>query len=94
MRPGRIEQGGIDACCLKDDGSGLGFRATRPDNSDQGRRLLRPGKRRGQPSARWIGQDGHDYVGPSNRLEPSEVQDVHLALSGLDPETARSSSST
>jgi hypothetical protein len=39
-----------------------------------------------QPSARWIGQDGHDYVGPSNRLEPSEVQDMHIALSGLDPQ--------
>jgi hypothetical protein len=39
----------------------------------------------GQPQARWVGQDGHDYVGPSNRLEPSEVQDVHIALSGLDP---------
>jgi len=39
-----------------------------------------------QPSARWVGQDGHDYVGPNNRLEPSEIQDMHLALSGLDPE--------
>lgn len=38
-----------------------------------------------QPSARWIGQDGHDYVGPNNRPESSEVQDVHIALSGLDP---------
>ncbi len=35
--------------------------------------------------ARWLGQDGHDFVGPHGRLEPSEVQDIHLALSGLDP---------
>jgi hypothetical protein len=39
-----------------------------------------------QLSIRWIGQDGHDYVGPNNRLEPSDVQDVHLAVAGLDPE--------
>jgi hypothetical protein len=39
-----------------------------------------------RPRVRWVGQDGHDYVGPSNRLEPSGVQDMHFALSGLDPE--------
>ncbi len=39
-------------------------------------------------SVRWMGQDGQDYVGPSNRLEPSEVQDVHLALGGLNPARA------
>jgi hypothetical protein len=38
-----------------------------------------------QVSARWIGQDGHDYVAPNNRLEPSDVQDIHIALGGLDP---------
>ncbi|QEH36819.1 hypothetical protein OJF2_54040 [Aquisphaera giovannonii] len=37
------------------------------------------------PSIRWIGQDGHDYVAPNNRREPSGVQDVHLVLEGLDP---------
>ena len=37
------------------------------------------------PSGRWVGQDGHDYVSPHNRLEPSDVQDMHLVLSGLDP---------
>ncbi|MGC8643932.1 MAG: hypothetical protein ACP5XB_29080 [Isosphaeraceae bacterium] len=36
-------------------------------------------------SARWVGQDGHDYVSPHNRLEPSDVQDMHIILSGLDP---------
>jgi hypothetical protein len=36
-------------------------------------------------SVRWIGQDGQDFVSPNNRLEPSEVQDIHLALGGLDP---------
>jgi len=35
--------------------------------------------------ARWIGQDRHDYVGPHSRLEPSEIQDIHIALFGLDP---------
>ena len=39
-----------------------------------------------QPSVKWVGQDGHDYVGPNNRLEPSEVQDMHFVLSGLDPQ--------
>ena len=39
-----------------------------------------------QPSVKWVGQDGHDYVGPNNRLEPSEIQDMHLVLSGLDPQ--------
>ena len=34
---------------------------------------------------RWIGQDGQDHVGPSNRLEASDVQDIHLSLGGLDP---------
>ena len=36
-------------------------------------------------SVRWIGQDGQDYVSPNNRMEPSEVQDIHLSLGGLDP---------
>ncbi len=34
---------------------------------------------------RWIGQDGQDFVSPNNRMEPSEVQDIHLLLGGLDP---------
>ena len=37
------------------------------------------------PAVRWVGQDGHDFVGPNNRLDPSEIQDMHLAISGLDP---------
>ena len=41
-----------------------------------------PGSQRG---ARWVGQDGHDFVGPNNRPEPSDVQDVHIILGGLDP---------
>ena len=36
-------------------------------------------------SVRWIGQDGHDYVGPGNQLKPSDIQDIHLELGGLDP---------
>lgn len=39
----------------------------------------------GGPVARWIGQDGKDFVGPHNRFEPSDVQDVHVALGNLDP---------
>lgn len=39
----------------------------------------------GGPVARWIGQDGKDFVGPNNRFEPSDVQDVHIALGNLDP---------
>ena len=36
-------------------------------------------------SARWLGQDGHDYVGPNERLAPSDIQDIHIAIAGLDP---------
>ncbi len=35
--------------------------------------------------ARWIGQDGHDHVGPGNQANPSDVQDIHIKLAGLDP---------
>ena len=45
------------------------------------------------PTVKWIGQDGHDYVGPNNSLEPSEIQDMHLVLGGLDP-AGKSPSST
>jgi hypothetical protein len=34
-------------------------------------------------AARWIGQDGHDFVGPSSELKPSGVQDIHIRLQGL-----------
>ena len=36
-------------------------------------------------SARWLGQDGHDYVGPHERLAASDIQDIHIAIAGLDP---------
>ena len=36
-------------------------------------------------SARWLGQDGHDYVGPNDKLAPSDIQDIHIAIAGLDP---------
>jgi hypothetical protein len=36
-------------------------------------------------SARWVGQDGHDYVGPHETLAPSDIQDIHIAIAGLDP---------
>ena len=34
-------------------------------------------------SARWIGQDGNDYVGGTDRREPNDKQDAHIAISGL-----------
>ncbi len=39
----------------------------------------------GRLTVRWLGQDGRDYVGPHGRLEPSEIQDIHLVVEGLDP---------
>ncbi|HEY2159408.1 MAG TPA: hypothetical protein VGH33_27530, partial [Isosphaeraceae bacterium] len=35
------------------------------------------------PSGRWLGQDGHDFVGKAAAPGPSDVQDLHFALSGL-----------
>ena len=43
------------------------------------------GRASGRFSARWVGQDGHDYVGPSDKLGPSDIQDIHIAIAGLDP---------
>ncbi|MDR3623053.1 MAG: hypothetical protein P4L85_27115 [Paludisphaera borealis] len=40
----------------------------------------------GRPVARWIGQDGQDFVANNNRREPNDVQDVHIVLSNLDPD--------
>jgi hypothetical protein len=31
----------------------------------------------------WVGQDGHDLVGPSAQIGPSDVQDVRIGLTGL-----------
>jgi len=33
--------------------------------------------------AQWIGQDGHDLVGPGPAVGPDGIQDVHIALSHL-----------
>jgi hypothetical protein len=38
-----------------------------------------------QPSGVWLGQDGHDLVGPYPVAVPDGSQDVHVALSGLNP---------
>ncbi len=38
---------------------------------------------RGRLSGTWLGQDGHDFVGPSSKLAPSDVQDLHIRLAGL-----------
>jgi hypothetical protein len=38
------------------------------------------------PSAKWLGQDGHDYIDLGEAKQPSEVQDIHIALAGLPPE--------
>lgn len=34
-------------------------------------------------TARWIGQDGEDRVGPSREIKPSGVQDIRIKLAGL-----------
>jgi hypothetical protein len=34
-------------------------------------------------AGRWVGQDGHDFVGPSSEAKPSGVQDVRMQLVGL-----------
>jgi hypothetical protein len=47
--------------------------------------LYQPAKSTGRLIVRWIGQDEHDYVGPNNRANPSDVQDIHLELGNLDP---------
>ncbi len=49
----------------------------------------RPAQVRGGASeklaARWVGQDGKDFVGPSSETKPSGIQDVHIQLVGLPP---------
>jgi hypothetical protein len=37
----------------------------------------------GPLSGAWIGQDGRDYAGPYPKLEPNQIQDIHIALRGL-----------
>jgi hypothetical protein len=37
----------------------------------------------GDPTGTWLGQDGHDLVGPSSALGPSGIQDIHIAVSNL-----------
>src|SRR3954470_21722722 len=39
----------------------------------------------GRLSARWLGQDGRDLVGPSAEPKPNDVQDIHILLGGLAP---------
>src|SRR5689334_18378165 len=36
-------------------------------------------------TARWLGQDGADRVGPRSDPGPSDVQDIHIRLDGLPP---------
>src|SRR5262249_36550742 len=38
----------------------------------------------GGPSAAWIGQDGHDYVGPNATVAADGIQDIHIQVTGLD----------
>src|SRR3954454_3683108 len=35
------------------------------------------------PTASWVGQDGHDLVGPYSTPGPDDVQDIHIALANL-----------
>ena len=37
----------------------------------------------GDPTALWVGQDGVDLAGPTARLGPSDVQDIHIGLANL-----------
>src|SRR4051812_6668388 len=37
------------------------------------------------PTGTWVGQDGHDFVGPSSEIKPSDVQDLHFVIDGLSP---------
>jgi hypothetical protein len=34
-------------------------------------------------SGTWLGQDAHDYVGPSSVPGPDGVQDIHISISGI-----------
>jgi hypothetical protein len=45
------------------------------------------------PSGRWLGQDGHDFVGKAAAPGPSDIQDLHFAFAGL-PAGARIVSGT
>jgi hypothetical protein len=69
--------------------AGLGAALSRLDRTDADVPIRRAAYQHGLGpmgfTVRWIGQDGQDYVSPNNRLEPSEVQDIHLVLAGLDP---------
>ena len=38
------------------------------------------------PQAVWVGQDGHDLVGPYPALSPDGIQDVHIRLTNLPTE--------
>lgn len=40
------------------------------------------------PSGVWLGQDGHDLVGPWPGFGPDDVQDMHIAVSGLPADHA------
>jgi hypothetical protein len=87
-----IASGMMAACLVLADGMGWDGRA---GAADSGRaKILRPaaGTRStrgampaGRLSARWIGQDGRDLVGPSTGASPNDVQDVHILLGGLPP---------
>ena len=37
------------------------------------------------PVAKWVGQDGKDFVGAEPGPAPNGYQDVHVILSGLPP---------
>ena len=45
--------------------------------------LLAAAAAAGEPSGKWLGQDGHDSVGYSSARAGNDYQDVHLRLSGL-----------
>jgi len=46
---------------------------------------LAAAQRSAQPTGRWVGQRGHDRVGPSSKVAPSGVQDIEILLDRLPP---------
>src|SRR4051794_37203625 len=53
-------------------------RPTRPSVSSPERRSLLSGL-----AGSWVGQDVHDFVGPTTIPGPSGVQDIHISLTGI-----------
>jgi hypothetical protein len=70
------------------------MRVAQRDSSKRSASARRSGRRSataegrvaGPPRAVWVGQDGHDRVGPNSALAGSDVQDIHIKLINLPPQ--------